>query len=677
MTNILSLENESGLVSFFLSYNIQRVSAVALSRSITHWVKFHGLAFAVSRLKDMKQQRIHFENGSPSTFVKSKGDLLPIGPFKCLWKSSISFEDSLSMLNVYTCSVSPRITHSQAKKFVDSVNYIGPEISDFLDIDGLTEFSLTSFQKHTQNYGPIMKWIRKDNKRAPTLIDGVIKTAPETSLSIRKVITDFRDASLSNRKLLMKHKLVFHKSIYQCNNSLHLFTKMVADRSLQHMTSDLNFFEEMNKPPLVGKIGQIQEKGLKLRSVANPFRILQHSLYPLGTYLFGMLKQMPTDCTFNQEKGFDFIKEKLNEGETMYAYDLSNATDRFPLSVQIDLIEQLLNKDNSRPGRNNNSPALSHQNDAGVEREDLIKQLALLQDISRGRWISPELEFYSGSPFLQWKTGQPLGLFPSFALFAVTHNALLQNIAVKHDAGDCFRVLGDDVIISNELVARSYKKVLMKYGCKISEDKSIISDKFGEFAGKLTFPTGTLHVPKWQHFTTDNPYGPMACIGVKGLTFVPPQFKKTVTFLMSLPKPHGLELNPKGFSLDERVLDFHEVLMGKQHDLEPVTDFNQSYTDKNESVQDIWKRTILSFNSYVKGFMFDNIEPELPRSLDQKDRYVADVRVIEHFNTYIMNLSNWETPTIDRPQTTVAINRDTWKKPTYNLYKLKSMFRKP
>jgi hypothetical protein len=640
-------------------------------------VTHHGISFTVSRLKDLKQQRIHFENESTNTFVSSHSDLSPRGSFRYLWRKSVSFKDALHMLNVYTCAVSEHITHNQAKKFVDSVLYEGPEIDLVLSIKGLTGTFRDSFKYDTSDYGSILKWLRKENKRAPHLVNGQLKTVLETSIPLNEIVSSFRDTSESNRRLLIDYKDLFSKAFYgKLRNE---YVDEVFSRGNKGLPG--NLYQELQKPPLVGKIGNIQEKGLKLRSVANPFRILQHTLFPLGTFLYGSLKRLNTDCTYDQQKGHDFIKSELTKGRTMYAYDLSNATDRFPLKIQVKLIEDILNSLRRVGPGPLSTLGLPPQTEEGkLDIDELKQQLKLLQEVSRGRWYAPDLAFYSKSQYLQWRTGQPLGLFPSFAMFALAHNILLKNISDEHNAGDCFRVLGDDVIISDERVALSYKKVLDKLGCKISEDKSIISDKFGEFAGMITTKDSSLVVPKWQNFSLNNPLGPVATLGVKGFKFIPQRHRKTVRFLSSLPKPYGLEINPDGLSLDSRVVPFHEILKEKNHTLEPVTDYKQAYTDKESSVQAFWNHTITSFDGMVKRFsknskFKEKLVPIVDASPQLKFR--NDVLKIEHFNTHINSLSNWDYPTVNRPSAIITVDRDSWSKPNFSLYKLKSMFPKP
>jgi hypothetical protein len=74
---------------------------------------------------------------------------------------------------------------------------------------------------------------------------------------------------------------------------------------------------------LVGRIGLIQEAGYKLRSVANPGRVFQRVLEPLGKAIYGYLKDLPFDCTFDQSKAFPVLQEALTRSKTIHSIDLS------------------------------------------------------------------------------------------------------------------------------------------------------------------------------------------------------------------------------------------------------------------------------------------------------------------------------------------------------------------
>jgi hypothetical protein len=384
-------------------------------------------------------------------------------------------------------------------------------------------------------------------------------------------------------------------------------------------------------------------------------------LSPLGDLLYGTLKQLEWDCTFDQERGVTFVREKLSQGCTMHAFDLSNATDRFPLCIQIDALndlltqleEGLIHKGFSLTTTLNWArstaferirPDSKRSHGSEVSLSDLKDSVKLLQALSRGKWEAGKLApFNSGDQFLQWKTGQPLGLYPSFALFAYTHGMLLRTIEDELSIKDSFRVLGDDVIISDPEVARLYKEKVISLGCQISEAKTLVSHDMGEFAGKVITKDGVVPVEKWKNFSPTNPFGPLEVLGVKGLKFIPPKWRKRVRKLASLPKPFGLELNPDGIPLQDRV----DTCLDKLYRVEEteITDYTLSHDDLEDQLALWWKSTYFDGKGSSKNFIPNS--KDLPR-VDDLPTHDDRVR-IEHYNAYIHGLKGWETPSIERP----------------------------
>lgn len=69
----------------------------------------------------------------------------------------------------------------------------------------------------------------------------------------------------------------------------------------------------------------------------------QTSLKPIHDRLNTFLKRIPEDCTFNQGS----FHTKLPSNTIYYSFDLSNATDRLPLSLQKDVIRWVFGEEKS------------------------------------------------------------------------------------------------------------------------------------------------------------------------------------------------------------------------------------------------------------------------------------------------------------------------------------------
>lgn len=77
-------------------------------------------------------------------------------------------------------------------------------------------------------------------------------------------------------------------------------------------------------------------------------------------------------------------------------------------------------------------------------------------------------------------TGQPLGYYSSWPLFALSHHFLVWTAAdlVYPDRKEPFRnyaILGDDIVITDGKVASTYRELLEKLALTISTQKSMTS----------------------------------------------------------------------------------------------------------------------------------------------------------------------------------------------------------
>jgi hypothetical protein len=168
--------------------------------------------------------------------------------------------------------------------------------------------------------------------------------------------------------------------------------------------------------------------------------------------------------------------------------------------------------------------------------------------VEKGQW---QLDSGRNLRRCRWNKGQPLGLGPSFPLFALTHGLVL--LTLNEGRWDQeFYVLGDDVIILNDSLADKYRKWLKVVGVSISDQKTFSSNRVGQFAGKTYTPYGAFWVPKWSEITRESVLD--ACAWwYPGLSRSFPKDRKTIDRVLSLPAPLGNGWNPDGLPLDERL----------------------------------------------------------------------------------------------------------------------------
>ncbi|GKV53028.1 hypothetical protein SLEP1_g59577 [Rubroshorea leprosula] len=215
-------------------------------------------------------------------------------------------------------------------------------------------------------------------------------------------------------------------------------------------------------PVWTGRLANVVEGGGKRRVFAIGNWCNQRLLQPVHVWLSKILKSLETDGTFNQTAPLYRLKGSTNT----YCYDLSAATDRWPLLVMFETMEVLL--DRSFASAAVNSCLATN-----------LFYIGIVPDASPNEersWIS-------------FVAGQPLGYYSSWPLFALTHHLVVWWCAEQVYPGQRFTsyaLLGDDIVIANEDVARKYAEVLSDQQVKISKHKSLISKSGAvEFAKRI------------------------------------------------------------------------------------------------------------------------------------------------------------------------------------------------
>jgi hypothetical protein len=571
MKQTLSLENPKFIYDY-LTCIIPKSIAVPIQRLILHWSKHKGVEWTVERLKNLKTQRIHFENGSEVILVASHKDTTPKGCFRSLW--GIDLVKAMRVLNIYTSVLLPQVTKKQSSKFHNAVNQREWSLSLPLRTDGIV------IQKKYYHPSPYA-WIRAGSKNAPFITSArKISSKPEMELTFDDVI-DNAFSFYSNADHVLLHSKEYAKAFWIHDRTLR---KACWDTETAVLVHKEGSDPKMWSKVLVGRIGYIQERGAKLRAIANPLRHFQMVLTPLALALDDLLQSMPWSCVHDQESGVKFCQEGLVAGKVINSIDLSNATDSFPLKVQLEVVRSILVR----------SLTVSQRDDEFLrgytdqQPADLLEELSIFGKLARGQWYD---RYGEGKPYLTWGKGQPLGMVPSFAIFTLTHGILIRNIEMKLGKSNTFRVLGDDVVINDSDVARIYVEELEYMGCEISALKSISSSHIAEFAGKVITADGSVPVEKWKPFSWANPLGPLVTLGNKGLRFVPKSVRKRVAILAAAPEPVGLGYNPKGLDWDSRV---PQVIQHWWWPTEHSIPSNEklSYEDAERHHSGFWKRTL-------------------------------------------------------------------------------------
>jgi hypothetical protein len=245
----------------------------------------------------------------------------------------------------------------------------------------------------------------------------------------------------------------------------------------------------LDRAKVAGAIGCIQEPSLKARWIANPNRITQWYLRPLGDHWYSMLRSIPTDCTFDQEKGVRWVQSQLASGVELSGADLTSATDLLDRRMCLALVTKtmlgrpLIERDWSDPVEKSYRSAIEH-----------------FMDISSMEWSYPE----GGT--VKWDQGQPLGTHPSFALLGLTNNLIGRHACFL--AGipqDSFRVIGDDIIMDSRAL-QYYCRLIEAFGGKINHTKTLTSSCVAEFAGRVILPTRSMNKTVKYKEVSDNSF---------------------------------------------------------------------------------------------------------------------------------------------------------------------------
>jgi hypothetical protein len=204
-----------------------------------------------------------------------------------------------------------------------------------------------------------------------------------------------------------------------------------------------------------GKLGFKEEPG-KIRVFAMVNLITQTLMNPLHKWIFARLREIGTDGTYNQTAPVERLIKRFHAKNKQFvaSYDLSAATDRLPLGIQVDLLKPLLGN-------------------------QLASLWAKLLTGRPYRLPKIAMSYNLGFDNVIYAVGQPMGALSSWAMLALTHHAIVQlaahNVTRNHSWFQDYAVLGDDVVIAHELVAAEYLRIMAILGVEVGLAKSMVS----------------------------------------------------------------------------------------------------------------------------------------------------------------------------------------------------------
>lgn len=588
----LSLKERGLLSNRIRTVGVPKVIWSPFFLTVSGWVEGSGSEWACDRLKQIKVDFLRKKAGLPpvSKWILRSGKKSRIfgGAIGSLeawaFKSSWHFERALALINIYTSFYAQGTTYQQAKKFLSGVTALAVPIPPHLAEVVRRGFQLSLLRvKHGKlpQAKPLLSFNPSPSKRAPLPTGSV----PEEDGVVDSLSYLGFPSGMAHFHRFIDLYLPVMRGLEPERDWVQGSYTGFGMTSLKEPVFDQSSF-------LVGRIGLIQEPGYKLRAVANPGRVFQVVLEPLGKFLFNCLEHLPWDCTFQQSKADSAILDSLMTGKKVYSVDLSGATDYFPLDLQEVALRELLPD---------------------------ATDVDLFLEVSRGIWALPSKAFpktiyqeFDLTSYVQWTKGQPLGLFPSFASFALTHGILLQGLLGRPWNGEFF-ILGDDVVILEDELYQRYRETLDLLDCPVSGGKTLESSQVAEFRS-IVFTDGR-KIPqfKWREVSDDSFLDIVRNIPSLYPLLLPRQ-RAVVDAIAGLPEAFGgLGWNPHGLSMEERTKPFLAML---NQDYQPV-DRQMGYTGL---VRTLLYRSSISYSASARGL---SVRTDILTALDQRARLLV------------------------------------------------------
>lgn len=217
------------------------------------------------------------------------------------------------------------------------------------------------------------------------------------------------------------------------------------------------------------RLAFLPDKSGKTRVVALFDSFSQTVLKPIHNHLFNFLRKISSvDGTFDQDSQRERVAIVTDSPTVCYSLDMKSCTDRFPASFQAYILWKLCNL-------------------------PLYMAIAWYVVMTKRSFWVPDP---SGSRYVRYAVGQPMGALSSWPAMAVSHHAVVQlsaSLCGEEPWGFMdYSILGDDIIIWDDKVASKYHELITQWlGIQISESKSLVGQYVAEYA-KSVFLRGRL-----------------------------------------------------------------------------------------------------------------------------------------------------------------------------------------
>jgi hypothetical protein len=457
------------------SLGIKPKESARWAQIIDQMIKHNGKEFTVSRLKllvealknNVKTGEYHIPDLFATRVNKRGQKIIKDGLIHNLLSAKTDNEIFIaqSVFKVHTLIVIDEKvnnivypTRKQLKKFMTAVN------EDLKSSDDQAYANLSirmfnegvrmgrSFQKkgHNVNANLVpLRYLPKGTKSSP-----VTKFYKKDGSLTSELIPNVKRDNIHTKDIGI---LIFDKAWNTlCSNHIQEATEAIWGKG-----DFVSLFRNRSKSFLpnifIGSVNWIQEPSCKLRAVMSVDGAIQALAEALKMKTKSLIESFKQCHTSDHDAGRILVRDWLEEGKVVYAYDASNYTERLPLEIQLSILKGLKS--------------------TGFITEFDYKVFELA---SRGQYKDTLHD-----RTLRYKVGQPQGFGPSFNVATMAHLAIIHSCITKPHQHTLFSVIGDDVVIADKELADAYVKQMAVLGMQINQEKSLISDSVSEYAGKI------------------------------------------------------------------------------------------------------------------------------------------------------------------------------------------------
>nr|URY18745.1 RNA-dependent RNA polymerase [Erysiphe necator associated mitovirus 37] len=238
-------------------------------------------------------------------------------------------------------------------------------------------------------------------------------------------------------------------SYYQLQRLYNILSPEGVDFITRSYSYWFNNYEKFPaKHSCLGKISIVKDPEGKLRQIAIVDYYTQLALRKLHDICFKKIKHIKCDRTFTQDPNHTWEDNQ----HQFWSLDLSSATDRFPRRLQSRLLAEM------------------YKYNYAFSWEKILGEISFYVDDRHDT--------------VKYSVGQPMGTYSSWICFTLAHHLVVHYAAklAGIENFDQYIILGDDIVIKNDIVAKNYIKIITRLGVELSLTKTHVSKDTYEFA---------------------------------------------------------------------------------------------------------------------------------------------------------------------------------------------------